>query len=107
MARPISSKQTKADVLSAIAESTGLTKKQVGDVLDSLAELAAGHLTSGGSGEFIVPSLAVKLRRVIKPARAARTGVNPATGERITIAAKPAAPAVRATPLKALKDTVT
>lgn len=104
--KSIASKQTKAQILSAIAETTGLTKKQVAAVLDSVADMAAGHLQKGGSGEFVVPSLGLKLRRVTKPARPARTGINPATQQAIQIPAKPAMDVVRATPLKALKDVV-
>ncbi|MCY4210364.1 MAG: HU family DNA-binding protein [Gammaproteobacteria bacterium] len=102
----IAQKQTKSQILTHIAEDTGLTKKQVGAVLDSMAALAVRHLQHGASGEFTVPSMGVKLNRVMKPARAARPGINPATGEKITIAAKPASVAVRAMPLKALKDSV-
>ena len=102
----IASKQTKSQILSDIAEDTGLTKKQVTAVMDSLADLATRHLKTKGSGEFTVPSLAVKLRRVIKPARPERPGINPFTGEKITIKAKPESTSVRATPLKALKDSV-
>lgn len=101
---PIASKQTKTQILSAVAEDTGLSKKQVAAVLDSVADLAAGHLQKGGSGEFVVPSLGLKLRRVMKPARPARTGINPATQQAIEIPAKAATEAVRATPLKALRD---
>ena len=104
--KPIASKQTKTQILSAVAETTGLSKKQVAAVLDSVADLATGHLQKGGSGEFVVPSLGLKLRRVTKPARPARTGINPATQQPIQIPAKPATDAVRATPLKALKDVV-
>ena len=102
----MTAKQTKAQILGDIAEDTGLTRKQVAGVLDSVADLATRHLKEGGSSEFTVPSLGVKLQRVIKPARQARPGINPATGEKITIQAKPASVAVRATPLKALKDSV-
>ena len=102
----IAQKQTKSQILAHIAEDTGLTKKQVAAVLESMAALARGHLQDGASGEFTVPSMGVKLSRVIKPARAARPGINPATGEKITIAARPETVAVRATPLKALKDSV-
>ena len=104
--KSIASKQTKAQILSVIAENTGLTKKQVAAVLDSVADLATGHLQKGGSGEFVVPSLGLKLRRVRKPARPARTGINPATQQAIQIPAKDAMDVVRATPLKALKDVV-
>ena len=95
----ITSKQTKSQILSAIAEDTGLTKKQVGAVLDSMTGLARCHLNKKGSGEFTVPSIAVKLRRVMKPARAARKGINPFTGEAITIKARPAYKAVKIKPL--------
>lgn len=104
--QPIATKQTKAQILSEIAEATGISKKQVAAVLDSMADLAARHLQKGGSGEFVVPSLGLKLRRVTKPARAARTGINPATQQPIQIPARDAMDAVRATPLKALKDVI-
>jgi nucleoid DNA-binding protein len=54
---------------------------------------------------FTVPSL-LKLRVVKKPARAARKGVNPFTGEEMMFKAKPASKAVKVTALKALKDMV-
>lgn len=97
---------TKSQILAHVAEDTELTKKQVAAVLDSVAALAVSNLQAGASGEFTIPSMGVKLSRVMKPARPERPGINPATGEKITIAAKPASVAVRATPLKALKDSV-
>jgi len=102
----VTEKQTKSQILSTLAEDTGLTKKEIAAVLDSLAGLAQAHLKKRGSGEFTVPSLGVKLRRVIKPARKARKGINPFTGEEIMIKAKPATTSVKATALKALKDSV-
>jgi nucleoid DNA-binding protein len=102
----INTKQTKAQIIAAIAEDTGLTKKQAVAVLDSMATLAQRHLKNGGSGEFTVPALGIKLRRVIKPARPAREGVNPFTGEKMMFKAKPASTSVRATALKALKDAI-
>ena len=102
----IATKQTKSQILSDLAEETGLTKKEVAAVLDALAAQALRHLKKKGSGEFSIPSLGLKLRRIIKPARKARKGVNPFTGEEIMIKAKPATTSVRATPLKALKDSV-
>ena len=106
MANTVATKQTNSQILSTLAEDTGMSKKEVTAVLDALAELAHAHLRKGGSGEFTVPSLGIKLRRVIKPAREAREGTNPFTGERIMIKAKPASTAVKATALKALKDAV-
>jgi len=54
---------------------------------------------------FSIPGL-LKLRVVKKPARKARKGVNPFTGEEMMFKAKPASKAVKATTLKALKDMV-
>ena len=102
----ISTKQTKSQILSDIAEDTGVSKKDVVAVLDSMADLAHRHLKRGGSGEFNIPSLGVKMRRVIKPAREARPGTNPFTGEQIMLKAKPETTSVRAVPLKALKDAI-
>ncbi|MBP9722987.1 MAG: HU family DNA-binding protein, partial [Gammaproteobacteria bacterium] len=48
----------------------------------------------------------IKVRRVSKKATKARKGVNPFTGQPMTIKAKPARKAARATALKALKDLV-
>ena len=103
---PIAAKQTKSQILSVLAEDTGLTRKDVAAVMESLSALATRHLKKNGSGEFTIPSLGIKLRRVIKPARKARKGVNPFTGEEIMIKAKPAFSSVRAVTLKALKDAI-
>ena len=102
----IGKRQTKTQIITAIAEDTGLSKKQVGDVFSSLGDLITRHIKKRGSGEFAIPDTGVKIRRVRKPARKARMGRNPATGEPMKIAAKPASTAVRVSALKALKDTV-
>lgn len=104
--KAITNKQTKTQILQTIAEETGLTRKQIGDVFTSLGGLLKGHMVRRGSGEFAIPETGVKVRRVVKPARKARMGRNPATGEPIKIAAKRATTVVKVTALKALKDTV-
>ena len=104
--KAITSKQTKAQIITSLAESTGLTKKEVTSVLSSLGGLVTAHMKRRGSGEFIIPDTGVKIRRVKKPARKSRMGRNPATGEAMKIAAKPASTVVRVTALKALKDTI-
>lgn len=102
----IASKQTKMQILTAIAEDTGLSKKEVAGVFSSLGELVTRHMKRRGSGEFAIPDTGVKIRRVKKPARKARMGRNPATGEAMKIAAKPASTTVRVSALKALKDSI-
>jgi nucleoid DNA-binding protein len=102
--KAISENQTKAQIITTIAEETGISRTDVKTVLAALANCARRHLMKRGSGQFVVPELAVKIRRVEKPAQKARKGRNPATGEEITIKAKPARKALRAVPLKGLKD---
>ncbi|WP_456418058.1 HU family DNA-binding protein [Thiolapillus sp.] len=102
----IAKKQTKSEILTSIAEDTGLAKKEVAAVFASLGDLITRHIKKRGSGEFAIPDTGVKIRRVKKPARKSRMGRNPATGEPMKIAAKPASITVKVTALKALKDVV-
>lgn len=104
--KAITTKQTKTQVIAAIAESTELSKKDVAAVFSTLGEMITGHMKKRGSGEFTIPDTGVKVRRVKKPARKSRMGRNPATGEPMKIAAKPASTVVRVSALKALKDTI-
>jgi len=104
--KAITSKQTKTQIIAAIAESTDLSKKDVSAVFGVLGDMIEGHMKRRGSGEFTIPDTGVKIRRVRKPARKARMGRNPATGEPMKIAAKPASTVVRVSALKALKDTI-
>ena len=104
--KAIPNKQTKTQIIAALAETTGLPKKDVAGVMTALGDMIEGHMKKRGSGEFTIPDTGVKIRRVRKPARKARMGRNPATGEEMKIAAKPASTVVRVSALKALKDTI-
>lgn len=104
--KAIGTKQTKTQIITAIAESTDLSKKDVAAVFGALGDMITGHMKRRGSGEFTIPDTGVKVRRVKKPARKSRMGRNPATGEPMKIAAKPASTVVRVTALKALKDSI-
>jgi nucleoid DNA-binding protein len=95
----------RAEVYTALAETTGLGKKEVTAVFSALGALIAKELGKNGPGQFVVPGL-LKLKVVRKPATKARPGTNPFTGEPMTIRAKPAHNVVRALPLKALKEMV-
>jgi DNA-binding protein HU-beta len=75
-------KMTKSQVMSALAEKTGLAKKEVVAFMDALTELAYSEVKKGG--EFVLPGFG----KMVKVNRKARMGVNPATGEKIQIAAK-------------------
>ena len=102
--KSIGTRQTKLQILQAIAEETNLSRKQVADVFSALGTLVKRHVQRRGSGEFSIPETGVKIRRIKKPARKSRMGRNPATGETIKIAAKPATTVVKVTALKALKE---
>jgi DNA-binding protein HU-beta len=75
-------KMTKAQTISALAEKTGMSKKDVAGFMDTLAEMAYSEVKK--HGEFVLPGFG----KMVKVHRKARTGVNPATGEKIQIAAK-------------------
>jgi nucleoid DNA-binding protein len=96
---------TKSEIYSHIATDTGLTKKQVGEVFDSLNGIIKKSLGRRGAGLFTVPGL-MKVKVVKKPATKARKGINPFTGEEMVFKAKPARKTVKVTPLKGLKDMV-
>lgn len=101
--KAISDRYTKTQILSQISENTELTKKQVQAVLDELSDIIEGHIKKRACGEFVLPGL-MKVTTVKKPARRARKGINPFTGEETTFAAKPASVQVKVRPLKKMKD---
>ena len=99
---------TKSEIYAKIVEDTGLTRKDVAAVFDSLNGQIKKNLGGRGApGLFTVPGL-LKMRVVKKPARKARQGVpNPfKPGEFMDVAAKPASKVVKVSPLKGLKDMV-
>lgn len=97
---------TKSEIYRHIAEDTGLTRKDVGAVFDSLGGLIKQNLGGRGApGLFTIPSL-LKMRVVKKPAVKARMGINPFTGEETMFKAKPASKGVKVAALKGLKDMV-
>ncbi len=106
MSSAITQKQTKSQIIAAVAEESNLSKKDVQAVLLAVKGLAACHLIKNGSGEFTVPELGVKLKRVDKPARPAGKQMNPFTKEMVDVEARPASLSVRATAMKAIKDVV-
>jgi nucleoid DNA-binding protein len=99
----IKDKYTKTQILDAVAEETELTRKQVSAVLDSLTGVIELHIKKRSVGEFVLPGL-LKITTVKKPATKERKGINPFTKEETTFKAKPASIAVKARPLKRLKD---
>ncbi|MFT5593493.1 MAG: nucleoid DNA-binding protein [Oceanicoccus sp.] len=99
----ITERYNKTQILTEIAENTELTKKQVQAVLDSLGDVIERHVKKRAVGEFVFPGL-LKIQAVKKPAKKARKGINPFTGEETVFKAKPASIAVKIRPLKKLKE---
>ncbi|HYM35359.1 MAG TPA: HU family DNA-binding protein [Steroidobacteraceae bacterium] len=94
---------TKSEVLTQISKDTGLSRKQVGEVFESLTGVVKKSLK--GNGLFTLPGL-LKMKVVKKPATKAREGINPFTKEKMMFKAKPASKKVKVLPLKSLKAMV-
>jgi DNA-binding protein HU-beta len=103
--KPTAKSLSKGALFEAVAAEVGdeITKRQVKLVHAGLVAVAERELRR--NGVIMLPGFA-KFVVVKKPARPARVGVNPFTGEQQKFAAKPASKGVRARPVKALKDAV-
>ena len=105
LVKPSVKPMSKSEVVSGIAEETGLTKKQVNSVFEAMAGQIKKSVGRRGPGAYTVPGL-MKVTVVRKPATKARKGINPFTGEETIFKAKPARNVVKIRPLKNLKDMV-
>lgn len=94
---------TKSEVLTSIAETTGLSRRDVASVFDALSGLIKANVGKKGPGMFVVPGL-MKITVVHKPATKAHKGINPFTKQEQMFAAKPARKVIKVRPMKALKD---
>jgi DNA-binding protein HU-beta len=90
-------RMTQSEIISKLADSSGMKKADVKGFFDSLAEMAVSEVKK--NGEFTVPGFG-KLK---KTHRKAREGRNPATGAVIKI---PAKTTVKFSLGKAMKDSV-
>jgi len=88
---------TQTEIISALADNTGLKKAQAKGFFDALASLAASEVKK--NGEFTLPGFG----KLVKATRKAREGRNPATGKPIQI---PAKTTVKFRLGKAMKDSV-
>lgn len=97
--------RTNAEMVEAIAEQKNLSQEVVTKVLSGLADVVLADLSPRGPGRVTVAGL-IKAEVVAVPARSERAGRNPATGEPITITARPANERgkIRLRPLKRLRD---
>ncbi len=93
----IMAKMTKSQLIASLADSIGMSKKEVAAFMDKLTETVYKEVKK--NGECIVPGFG----KLVKASRKAREGRNPATGETIKI---PAKTVVKFRVAKAVKDTI-
>ena len=91
---------TQSQLVGEIADRAGLTKVETKSVLEALEEVVLDQLADA---EKVRIAGVVQLTVRVKEATKARKGRNPATGEEITISAKPASVTVKARPLAKAK----
>ncbi len=84
---------TQTQLAGAVADRAEITRAEAKRVLDALEEVVLDEIASA---EKVKIGGLVQLTVRVKPATKARKGRNPATGEEITIAAKPASVDLRA-----------
>lgn len=94
---------SRTNLVSELSEKTGFTKTDSKAFLEAFEEVVTEALCAG---EAVSLSGFAKFARKDTPAKPARDGRNPATGETIRLKPKPASVKVAITPLKALKDVV-
>ena len=92
---------TQTQLASAVADRAQLSKADAKRALASLDEIVLAQL---GNAQKVRIGGLVQLTVRVKPAQKPRKGRNPATGEEITIAARPASVALRARPLARAKE---
>jgi DNA-binding protein HU-beta len=94
---------TQTQLVNAVADRSGLSKSDAKRALTALDEVVLDEL---GNAQKVRIGGLVQLTVRLKPATKARKGRNPATGEEITIAAKPASVDLRARPLAKAKGSL-
>ena len=98
---------TKSALINLIAEQNDIPRKTAAGVFATLESVMLGSVHPKGVGEFVMPGLfKVALRKV--PARKAGTMIrNPASGEMMAAAAKPASVRVKIRALSKMKKAAT
>lgn len=94
---------TRTQLVRELAERSESDRKSAAEFLAHFEQIVKENVTKG---ENVVLSGFVKFSRRATPARPARKGVNPFTGEPTTFKAKPASKAPRVTALAAFKEVV-
>ena len=102
---PIAKAFTKSQLFSEMAEAGGFSKKQMTLAWERFEEIMHRHLKKRGCGQFTIPGT-IKIYTRKRPARKARKGINPFTGQEIMLKARPATTVAKAKVLKKVKEMV-
>lgn len=94
---------TKSQFIATICDHTGVSRKEVVGVLESISCIINAHVQKAGPEIFSWPGM-FKIQVVKKPATKARQGINPFTGETMLFKAKPASRRIKIRALKQLKS---
>jgi nucleoid DNA-binding protein len=97
---------TKSQLVAHLADAAKVAAKDVRELLAALEETIRASISKKGPRTFVLPGI-LKITAVAVPARKARKGINPFTGEATVFKAKPATVKVKVRPMKKLKDAAT
>jgi DNA-binding protein HU-beta len=92
---------TQTQLADAVAEKAGLSRADAKKAIAALEDVVVEQI---GKAEKVKIGGVVQIEARYRPPTSEREGRNPATGETITIAAKPASVAVKARPLAKAKN---
>ena len=99
----IKSALTKSQLVAHLADAAKVAGKDVRALLAALEDSIRASISRKGPRTFVLPGL-LKITAVAVPAKKARKGVNPFTGQETVFKAKPATVKVKVRPMKKLKD---
>jgi len=105
-AAPVRSVLSKSALVHHLAGTSGAAAKDVRAVIAALEETIRASISRKGPRTFVLPGV-LKITAVAVPAKKARKGINPFTGEETVFKAKPATVKVKVRPMKKLKDAAT
>jgi nucleoid DNA-binding protein len=104
--KPVKSVLSKSALVNHLAGTSGAAAKDVRAVIAALEDTIRASISKKGPRTFVLPGI-LKITAVAVPAKKARKGVNPFTGEETIFKAKPATVKVKVRPMKKLKDAAT
>jgi len=105
-AKPVKNVLSKSALIQHLAGTTGAAAKDVRAVIAALEETIRASISKKGPRTFVLPGI-LKITAVAVPAKKARKGINPFTGEETVFKTKPATVKVNVRPMKKLNDAAT